>query len=66
VQGQSAVSAAATTQSRARVADLMEALNQSLANLKKPAGSEQQAKNAQVGALKPRKGPNPPAELAKP
>jgi DNA end-binding protein Ku len=57
VQGQSAVSPAAKTQSPARVADLMEALNQSLANLKKPAGSEQQANQAQVGASKPKKRP---------
>ena len=42
VQGQTAASPLAKTQSRARVVDLTEALNQSLANLKKPAGSEQQ------------------------
>jgi DNA end-binding protein Ku len=55
VQGQETVSSAATTQSRARAADLMEALNQSLANLKKPAGSEQQGNQARVEASKPKK-----------
>ena len=44
VQDQVEASPAAKTQSRPRVADLTEALNQSLANLKKPAGSERQTK----------------------
>jgi DNA end-binding protein Ku len=42
VQGQAVASPVAKAQSRARVVDLTEALNQSLANLKKPAGSERQ------------------------
>jgi DNA end-binding protein Ku len=41
MQDQGAAAPAVKAQSRARVVDLMEALNQSLANLK-PAGSEQQ------------------------
>ena len=44
LQGQALAGPAAKTQSRARVVDLTEALNQSLANLKKPAGSERQTK----------------------
>ncbi len=44
VQGQATATPAAKAQSRARVVDLTEALNQSLANLKKPAGSEGQAR----------------------
>ena len=43
VQGQAAASPAAKTPSRPQVVDLTEALTQSLANLKKPAGSEGQA-----------------------
>jgi DNA end-binding protein Ku len=42
VQGQVAASPVVKTQSRARVVDLTAALHQSLANLKKPAGSEQE------------------------
>ncbi len=58
VQGQAAAaSPAAKTPSRARVADLTEMLNQSLANLKKPAGSEQQVskQQEQSPASKPKK-----------
>jgi DNA end-binding protein Ku len=44
VQGQAGASPAAKTQSRPSVVDLTEALTQSLANLKKPAGSEGQAR----------------------
>jgi DNA end-binding protein Ku len=54
VQGQAPASPVATPQSRKRVVDLTEALNQSLANLKKPAGSEGQARKPEeaTGAKK--------------
>jgi DNA end-binding protein Ku len=56
VQGQGAASPAAKVQSRTRVGDLMEALNQSLANLKKPAESERQTrKQEQANAPKTKK-----------
>lgn len=56
VQGQAGASPVAKTQSRARVVDLTEALNQSLANLKKPAGSEQQVKKQdEIAASKTKK-----------
>ena len=55
VQGQTAAVPVANTKSRARVVDLTEALNQSLVNLKKPVGSEQQArKPEEVTATKRR------------
>ena len=58
VEGQAAASPAVKTQSRARVADLTEALNQSLANLKKPAASEQQTtKPEQAAASKTKRRP---------
>jgi DNA end-binding protein Ku len=52
VEGQAAASPVANTRSRARVADLTEALNQSLANLKKPAGSERQARKQEEAVSK--------------
>jgi DNA end-binding protein Ku len=55
VEGQAAVSPVAKAQSRARVVDLTEALNQSLANLKKPAGSERETKTQEVPATKTKK-----------
>ena len=56
VQGEAAASSAVKTQSRTRVVDLTEALNQSLANLKKPAGSELQTrKQEQAAASKTKK-----------
>jgi DNA end-binding protein Ku len=56
VQGQDSPSAAAKTQTRARVVDLTAALNQSLANLKKPVRSEQQTrKQEQAGVSKNKK-----------
>jgi len=51
VQGQAAASPVAKPQSRKRVADLTEALNQSLANLKKPAGSEQQMRKPEESSV---------------
>jgi DNA end-binding protein Ku len=50
VSGQAAASLADPPRSRPRVADLTEALNQSLANLKKPAGSEQQTRKQEQAA----------------
>jgi DNA end-binding protein Ku len=56
VQGQGTASVPVKTQSRTRVVDLTAALNQSLANLKKPAGSEQQTtKQEQAAASKTKK-----------
>lgn len=56
VQDQGAAIPATKAQSRTRVVDLTEALNQSLANLKKPAGSEQQTrKQEQAAASKTKK-----------
>ena len=50
VQGQAAANPVTTPKNRPRVADLTEALNQSLANLKKPAGSEKQSGKAEDAA----------------
>ena len=56
VQSQGAASPAVKTQRRTPVVDLTEALNQSLANLKKPAGSELQTrKQEQAAATKTKK-----------
>jgi DNA end-binding protein Ku len=52
VEGQAAASPIGTVQSRVRVVDLTEALNQSLANLKKPAGSEREARKPEETASK--------------
>ena len=51
VEGQGAAPAAAKTQGRPRVVDLTEALNQSLANLKKPAASEQRTDKQEQPAV---------------
>jgi DNA end-binding protein Ku len=51
VQGQAVASPAAVPQSRKQVVDLTEALNQSLAKLKKPAGSERQTKTQEEAAV---------------
>ncbi len=50
VEGQAAASPTAKSPTSARVLDLTEALNQSLANLKKPAGSVPQTKKAKQAA----------------
>ena len=55
VEGQAVASPVAKAQSRARVVDLTEALNQSLANLKKPVGSEQQTKTQEANGTKTKK-----------
>ena len=52
VEGQAAASPVGNIRSRARVADLTEALNQSLANLRKPAGSEQQGRKQEEAVSK--------------
>jgi DNA end-binding protein Ku len=52
VEGQAAASPVVNTRSRARVADLTEALNQSLTNLRKPAGSEQERKPEETASKK--------------
>jgi non-homologous end joining protein Ku len=46
-----AASPVVTPQNRKRVVDLTEALNQSLANLKKPAGSEQQMRKPEESSV---------------
>lgn len=51
VQGQATASPVAKAKSHARVVDLTEALNQSLANLRKPAGSERQTKTQEEAAV---------------
>ncbi len=50
VQGRASANQVTTPKGRPRVADLTEALNQSLANLKKPAGSERRTKAQQEAA----------------
>jgi DNA end-binding protein Ku len=56
VQGETAANTVVTPQNRKRVVDLTEALNQSLAKLKKPAGSEQQARKPEESSVtKPKK-----------